>query len=306
MHAVQLQAIDLNLLVALEAMLSERSVTRAGARLGLSPSAMSHALARLRTTFGDDLLVRTRGGMVATARGEQLLGPLRRALEELAVLVAGPGGFDPGSSQREFTLATTDYVEAVLLPPLLSRICAAAPGVQLRVRPLEISDVVEPLERGSYDAAIGVAFDVSPGLQQQALFSEEMVLVCRKGHPLVKRSVDLATYLELRHVMVSVRGGSQGVVDELLARSGQRRRIALLVPHFLAAQLIVASTDLVMTAPARVVSRLGEALGLRVLTPPLAVPGFTVKQVWHERQQDDPGHLWLRQQVFAAAAGLRG
>jgi DNA-binding transcriptional LysR family regulator len=306
MHAVQLQAIDLNLLVALEAMLSERSVTRAGARLGLSPSAMSHALARLRTTFGDDLLVRTRGGMVATARGEQLLGPLRRALEELAVLVAGPGGFDPGSSQREFTLATTDYVEAVLLPPLLSRISAAAPGVQLRVRPLEISDVVEPLERGSYDAAIGVAFDVSPGLQQQALFSEEMVLVCRKGHPLVKRSVDLATYLELRHVMVSVRGGSQGVVDELLARSGQRRRIALLVPHFLAAQLIVASTDLVMTAPARVVSRLGEALGLRVLTPPLAVPGFTVKQVWHERQQDDPGHLWLRQQVFAAAAGLRG
>jgi DNA-binding transcriptional LysR family regulator len=210
MHAVQLQAIDLNLLVALEAMLSERSVTRAGARLGLSPSAMSHALARLRTTFGDDLLVRTRGGMVATARGEQLLGPLRRALEELAVLVAGPGGFDPGSSQREFTLATTDYVEAVLLPPLLSRISAAAPGVQLRVRPLEISDVVEPLERGSYDAAIGVAFDVSPGLQQQALFSEEMVLVCRKGHPLVKRSVDLATYLELRHVMVSVRGGSQG------------------------------------------------------------------------------------------------
>lgn len=306
MHAVQLQAIDLNLLVALEAMLSERSVTRAGARLGLSPSAMSHALARLRATFGDDLLVRTRGGMVATARGEQLLGPLRRALEELAVLVAGPGGFDPGSSQREFTLATTDYVEAVLLAPLLSRISAAAPGVQLRVRPLESSDVVEPLERGSYDAAIGVAFDVSPGLQQQALFSEEMVLVCRKGHPLVKRSIDLATYLELRHVMVSVRGGSQGVVDELLARSGQRRRIALLVPHFLAAQLIVASTDLVMTAPARVVSRLGEALGLRVLTPPLAVPGFTVKQVWHERQQDDPGHLWLRQQVFAAAAGLRG
>lgn len=306
MHAVQLQAIDLNLLVALEAMLSERSVTRAGARLGLSPSAMSHALARLRTTFGDDLLVRTRGGMVATTRGEQLLGPLRRALEELAVLVAGPGGFDPGSSQREFTLATTDYVEAVLLPPLLSRISAAAPGVQLRVRPLESADVVEPLERGSYDAAVGVAFDASPGLQQQALFSEEMVLVCRKGHPLVKRSVDLATYLELRHVMVSVRGGSQGIVDEVLARSGQRRKIALLVPHFLAAQLIVASTDLVMTAPARVVARLGEALGLRVMQPPLAVPGFTVKQVWHERQQDEPGHLWLRQQVFAAAAELRG
>jgi len=306
MHAVQLQAIDLNLLVALEAMLSERSVTRAGARLGLSPSAMSHALGRLRATFGDDLLVRTRGGMVATTRGEQLLGPLRRALEELAVLVAGPGGFDPGSSQREFTVATTDYVEAVLLAPLLSRVSAAAPGVQLRVRPLEQADVIEPLERGSYDVAIGATFDVSPGLQQQALFSEEMVLVCRKGHPQVKRTIDLATYLELRHVLVSVRGGSQGVVDTMLARTGQRRRIALLVPHFLAAQLIVASTDLVMTAPARVVARLADALALRVLTPPLEVPGFTVRQVWHERQQDEPGHLWLRQQVFAAAASLRG
>lgn len=306
MHAVQLQAIDLNLLVALEAMLSERSVTRAGARLGLSPSAMSHALGRLRATFGDDLLVRTRGGMVATTRGEQLLGPLRRALEELAVLVAGPGGFDPGSSQREFTVATTDYVEAVLLAPLLSRVSAAAPGVQLRVRSLESADVVEPLERGSYDLAIGATFDVSPGLQQQSLFSEEMVLVCRKGHPQVKRTIDLATYLEVRHVLVSVRGGSQSAVDETLARAGQRRRIALLVPHFLAAQLIVASTDLVMTAPARVVARLADALALRVLAPPLEVSGFTVRQVWHERQQDDPGHLWLRQQVFAAAASLRG
>lgn len=305
MHAVQLQAIDLNLLVALEAMLSERNVTRAAGRLGLSPSAMSHALARLRATFGDELLVRTRGGMVATTRGEQLLGPLRRALEELAGLVAGPAGFDPGSSTREFTLATTDYVEAVLLAPLLSRISAAAPGVQLRVRALERSDVAEMLERGGHDLAVGVSFDSSPGLQQQALFSEEMVLVCRKGHPRVKRGIDLATYLELRHVLVSVRGGSQSAVDELLARSGQKRRVALLVPHFLAAQLIVASTDLVMTAPARVVTRLEGALGLRVLTPPLAVPGFTVRQVWHERQQDDAGHLWLRQQVFAAAASLR-
>lgn len=305
MHAVQLQAIDLNLLVALEAMLGERSVTRAAARLGLTPSAMSHALARLRTTFGDELLVRTRGGMVTTARGEQLLGPLRRALEELAVLLAGPGGFDPASSGREFTVATTDYVEAVLLPPLLAAISREAPGVQLRVRALESADVAAALEHGTYDAAIGVTFDTSPGLQQQVLFSEEMVLVCRKGHPVIEGEIDLATYLELRHVMVSVRGGSRSAVDDQLAAQGHQRRVALLVPHFLAAPLIVACTDLVLTTPARIVAKLGEGLGLRVLAPPLAVPGFTVRQVWHERQQDDPGHLWLRKQVFAAAASLR-
>lgn len=305
MHAVQLQAVDLNLLIALEAMLSERSVTRAGLRIGLTPSAMSHALARLRTTFGDDLLVRTRGGMVATARGEQMLAPLRRALEDLSAMIAGPGGFDPASSRREFTIATTDYVEAVLLPPLLAGVSAEAPGVLLRVHALESSDVAEPLERGTHDVAVGVAFDTSPGLQQQALFDETMVLVCRKGHPLVKRNIDLATYLQLRHVMVSVRGGSTSAVDEQLAALGHRRQITLLVPHFLAAPLIVACSDLVMTTPARIIEKLGEALGLRVLAPPFTVPGFTVRQVWHERQQDDPGHLWLRRQVFAAAASLR-
>jgi DNA-binding transcriptional LysR family regulator len=305
MHEVQLHAVDLNLLVALEAMLGERSVTRAAARLGLTPSAMSHALARLRTTFGDELLVRTRGGMVATPRGEQLLGPLRRALQEITGLLAGAGGFEPATSRREFTLATTDCVEAVLLPPLLARVSAAAPGVQLRVRPLERSDVAGPLEQGDYDVALGVVFDASPGLQQQALLTEEMVFVCRKGHPRVKRQIDLAGYLQLRHVVVSVRGGAESEIDELLAERGHRRHAALIVPHFVAALLIVASSDLVMTAPARVVQRLGEALALKVLAPPLAAPGFTVRQVWHERHQDEPGHLWLRQEIFAAAATLR-
>ncbi|MCY1012494.1 LysR substrate-binding domain-containing protein [Nannocystis pusilla] len=176
--------------------------------------------------------------------------------------------------------------------------------MQLRVRPLELSDVAAPLETGAITVALGVVFENSPGLQQQALFSEEMVLVCRKGHPDVKRTIDLATYLRLRHVLVSVRGGSQSVVDDQLAELGHARQIALVVPHFLAAPLIVASSDLVLTTPARLVRRLGPALDLRTLAPPLAVPGFTVRQVWHERHQDDPGHLWLRQQIFAAAKTL--
>ncbi|MFZ6181748.1 LysR family transcriptional regulator [Nannocystis pusilla] len=301
---MQLQGVDLNLLVALEALLSERSVTRAGARLGLTASATSHALGRLRATFGDELLVRTRGGMIPTARGEQLLVPLRAALRDVGALLSNSARFDPRTSRREFVLASTDYIEAVLLPPLLARVSAAAPGVQLRVRPLELSDVAAPLETGAITVALGVVFENSPGLQQQALFSEEMVLVCRKGHPDVKRTIDLATYLRLRHVLVSVRGGSQSVVDEQLAELGHARQIALVVPHFLAAPLIVASSDLVLTTPARLVRRLGPALDLRTLAPPLAVPGFTVRQVWHERHQDDPGHLWLRQQIFAAAKTL--
>lgn len=305
MHDVQLKNIDLNLLVALEALLGERSVTRAAARLGLTPSAMSHALSRLRATFEDELLVRTRGGMIATPRGEQLLGPLRRALHDLADIVGGRAEFDPRTARRELTVATTDYVEAVLLPLLLARISASAPGVQLRIRQLEQSDVAAPLESGAFDVAVGAAFTEATGLRQQALFSEEMVCICREGHPGVKKQLDLETYLGLRHVLVSVRGGSHSGVDARLAEIGRKREVALMIPHFLAGPLIVASSDLVLTAPARLVAQLASALSLRILTPPLAFPGFTIRQVWHERYQDEPAHLWLRQQIFEAAAVLR-
>ena len=305
MHDIQLQNIDLNLLVALEALLAERSVTRAAARLGLTPSAMSHTLSRLRATFEDELLVRTRGGMIATPRGEQLLGPLRRALHDLADIVGGRATFDPRTAHRELTVATTDYVEAVLLPPLLARISASAPGVHLRIKQLEQSDVAAPLESGAFDVAVGATFTEATGLRQQALFTEEFVCICREGHPEVKKQLDLETYLRLRHVLVSLRGGSQSSVDARLAAMGHKRQIALMIPHFLAGPLIVARSDLVLTIPARLVAQLGEALSLRVLAPPLATPGFTIRQVWHERYQDEPAHLWLRQQIFEAAAALR-
>ncbi|HEU4537370.1 MAG TPA: LysR family transcriptional regulator, partial [Polyangiaceae bacterium] len=200
MHQIQLQDVDLNLLVALEALLAERSVTKAAARLGLTPSATSHALARLRATLGDELLVRARGGMAPTPRGEELLAPLRRALRDLGDLVRGGATFDPASARRELTLAMTDYVEAVLLPPLLERVAARAPGVTLRVRPLKQSDVALPLENGTFAIAVGASFDEAPGLRQQSLFTETMVCVCRQGHPRVRQELDLETYLALGHV----------------------------------------------------------------------------------------------------------
>jgi DNA-binding transcriptional LysR family regulator len=305
MHEIHLNDLDLNLLVALDALLTERHVGRAAGRVGLTPSAMSHALGRLRKTLGDDLLVRTRGGMALTPRGELLRGPLQRVLGEIGELVRGPGVFEPGTSRRHFTLATTDYIEVVLLPPLLARISAEAPGVHLRVKPLDRLDVDGLLESSDSDLVVAASFNEVSGLRQQTLFSEEMVFVCRKGHPKVRRRVDLATYLELRHVMISLRGGSQSPVDALLAAQGHRREVALLVPHFLAGLLIASCSDLVLTAPARLVKLLGAGLALQVMPPPLSIPGFTVRQVWHQRHHDDPAHLWLRQQLFVAASGLR-
>jgi DNA-binding transcriptional LysR family regulator len=305
MQDIQLQHVDLNLLVALEALLTERSVTRAAARMELTPSAMSHALGRLRALFQDKLLVRTRGGMVTTPRADLLLGPLRRALLELAEIVRGGATFDPRTARRELTIAATDYLEVVLLPPLLERVSAAAPGVHLRVKQLQLADISGPLESGTFDVVLGVTFDDAPGLRQQTLFSEEMVCVCRQGHPEVGEQIDLETYLALRHVLVSYRGGTRSAVDKRLAEMGREREIALTVPHFLAAPLIVARSDLVLTAPRRIIEQLQEALSLRVLAPPVVVQGFTVRQVWHERYQDEPAHVWLRQQIFEAAGALR-
>ncbi|MCU0654069.1 MAG: LysR substrate-binding domain-containing protein, partial [Polyangiaceae bacterium] len=160
------------------------------------------------------------------------------------------------------------------------------------------------LDGGDCDLVLGVSFDETTGLRQQVLFTEEMVFTCRKGHPQVRRRISLDTYLRLRHVVISLRGGPQGSVDALLMAQGRRREVALLVPHFLAGLKIVERSDLVITAPRRLVEQ--HSAGLQAMKPPLEIPGFTVRQVWHERMHSDPAHLWLRKQFFEVTAGLRG
>lgn len=300
MRLARLRSIDVNLLVALDALLDERSVTRAAERMGVSQSAMSRTLARLRELVGDPLLVRNVNDMERTPVAEDLCGPLREALGRLDALVTEREAFDPASSTRSFRLELTDHVAVALLPALLPRLRSQAPGVDLDVAPPEGEPEARLIERRTELFIGGVVHDV-PGLFRQALFEEELVCVVRHDHPAREDLQVIARYAALDHLMISPRGTSrEGVVDRALAAHDLRRRVVLRLPQFLVAPLVVASTDLVATIPRRVAEALAHDGRLAIVAPPLPLAKFTVHQVWHERHHHDHGHRWLRQQVAEA------
>jgi DNA-binding transcriptional LysR family regulator len=304
MNELHLGSVDLNLLVVLDALLVERNVTRAAARVGITQSAASHALARLRTLTDDELLVRGREGMVPTARAEALTGPVRRALDEIARALAPARPFDPKTATGKVRIGTSDYAELVLLPRLVQRLAVEAPGIDLRATML--GDDLSVLSTGELDLAITPfrAGDERAGLYAKRLLDETFVCVVRKGHPLAGKRLTLARYAAAHHALISPRGKEGGIVDAALAREGLSRRVVVAVPHFLIAPHIVARTDLVLTLAKRIASVVAEPLGLVVLPlpPEVRVDGFVLSAVWHERTQAEPMQRWVRG-VIAEVAG---
>ena len=308
MHPVHLAGLDLNLLVALRALLAERHVTRAAARVGLSQPAMSHALSRLRDLLGDPLLVRTPNGMRPTPRAEAMTAPLERALEDIGRLIASPAPFEPRLSTRKFRIASNDYMELVLFPRLLHRLWIEAPNIDVRIVNLDAQANAD-LAEGRLDLAMGVVgqfgdADAPRGLRSQDLVSDGFICVVREGHPVVKKRLSLDDFVALPHALVSPRGEGGSVVDSALARLGKKRRVAVEIPHFLVAPHVIRETDLLLTLAARVAASLAPLLGLRRIPPPLELPTFTMSMVWHERQHVDPAHAWLRDLIATVAKDL--
>lgn len=299
MKAVHLADLDLNLLRVLDALLVERHLTRAARRVGLSQPAMSHALSRLRARFGDPLFVRTPQGLVPTARAEQVEGPLRESLAAIARCLEGGARFDAAAATRAFTVATADYGSFVLAPSLIARITRDAPGVDLWVRTIA-DDPFAQLARGDADMVLGPVRerDAPGGVHGRTLYEERFVCLVRDGHPRVKKKLDLDAYTELPHLFVAPRGTPGGVVDRVLAEHGRRRRVAVAVPHFLLAPHLIATSDMVLTIGSRVAEAFCAMLPLKVFAPPVEIPGFSVRMLWHDRQHHDPAQQWLRAQVL--------
>jgi DNA-binding transcriptional LysR family regulator len=307
-YQMNLRSIDLNLLLVFEALLEERSVTRAARRVGLSQPALSNALGRLRRTFGDPLLARSADGLRPTPRGEALAGPVRAALASLRAAIEGPPQFDPRAAQRTFHLLANDYVEILLLAKLSREVSAEAGEVGLRVsrvralfeapRPEELAD--------TYDLALGF-FPAAPALtsslQSELLWEDRHVVIARLGHPNLRGGVTAREYAAARHAAVFYKGQGPGLIDALLAPEGLSRHPAALVPHFASVPFIVAATDLIATVPERLVARF-SSLKLQVFPPPLTIPSFRLAMLWHERYTADPAHLWLRRQTAATAARI--
>ncbi|MCP3169198.1 LysR family transcriptional regulator [Myxococcus qinghaiensis] len=302
---LDLSGINLNLVVALDALLTEGNVTRAATRVGITQSAMSHALRQLREQLGDALLIRGRGGMIRTPRAEQLAAPLHRGLLEVQRALRNESVFDARTSARRFTIASGDYFAAAFLPALLELFDNEAPRVDLTIRPLVISQVEAQLESGEVDLVIAAYPDPSPALRQVKLFTEDFVCVVRRDNPQVKRELDLETYLSLPHVLVSPRGEGAGTVDMALERVGRSRRIGLRLPYFLTAVLSLVRSNHVLTAPRRLAELFVDHLPLRLLPPPVPLRPFDVLQVWHERFDDESAHRWLRGVVARVAAAPR-
>ena len=303
MRIVNINDINLNLLVAFDALFEELSVTRAARRAGVTQPAMSNTLAQLRELFDDALFVRHRTGLNPTARAKELAEPIRKGLQLLQGALAG-SSFEPATSERRFVIAASDYVELVLLPALLRRLAKEAPRVRLALRPWGLHEAPPELARGEVDLMLGFYGKLPPHHYEQALFDDEYVCVVRRRHPTVKSKLTLAQYLQLSHVLVSAKADGLGSVDRALAALGKQRTIGARVSHFLTVPVLVSQTDFVAALDRRVAEVFAGPLGLRLFKPPLALPKGSIGQVWHEQQNADPGQRWLRGVIAEVASQL--
>jgi len=285
--------VDLNLLRVFDAVLHEKGVTPAAARLGLTQPAVSNALARLRKVFGDPLFVRTPRGVDATPFARELAEPLPQALALLESALAHGPGFDPATSTRAFRFYMSDLGQIEFLPPLVERVQRTAPGVRLEAVALEVEDIADALAAGALDLAIGFLPGLGPPLRRRPLFRDPYVCLMRADHPAVGKTLTKKKFLEASHALVSYRGGHR-VIEEALERAGLARRIALRVPHFTVVPMVLERTDLMLTLPLRV-ARVYEKRGnFKSLPPPVPIPPAEVAVHWHERFESDPGNRWLR------------
>jgi DNA-binding transcriptional LysR family regulator len=304
MRSMNLASVDLNLLVAFEAMMEERHVTRAAARIGLAQPSMSNALKRLRALFDDELFVRSGMGMMPTRKALTLEQPIAAALRQIKVALARDPIFDSASSRRRFAIAVTDYGDLGVVPRLIRLLRKEAPGADLVVRPItDAATAIEALARGELDALIGGHLPDSPQCVRRRLFDERFVCIRDAAHAGLSSRWTLRDYANLPHAMFSSVGGDgvPGVVDTILASHGLRRRVAATLAHVVAVPFAIAGTDLVATLAERIATRFVTSAGLSVVSPHFEIPAFAIDLIQARRAMGDPGSRWFTDTVGRAA-----
>lgn len=297
-------SLDLNLLVLLEVLLAEGSVSRAAARLGVTQPAASKGLERLRRHFGDELFVRTPRGMRPTIRAQELEPDLRLVLADLRRLVVEAPPFNPATAQGIVRLAMSDVAEFVLLPGLVERLCRLAPLVDLRMRALDKTRIHQALDGGELDAAIGVFPDLPKRFLRDTLWQECFVCIVRVGHAWPDAGATLEGYLRYPHVLMTLKDDADGAVDRALATVGAQRRVAVTTAHFLAVPQILVNSDYIATIPGRFARALAEPMGCRTSEPPLAIPGWTEQLIWGQGTHHPPLQRWVRGLIKEAAEAV--
>jgi len=292
--------VDLRQLRAFEVLLRERNLTRAATVLGVAQPALSKTLAKLRRYFADPLFVRAGHRMEPTAKALDLAEAVHALLDDATMLRARHRPFDAATSTRTFSFSVVDSGLVRLLPRLLAYLDAHAPGVRLRVTPIEFEELEAALEAGSLDFAMGSFRSRSKRIRRQTLWSVGYVGVARRDHPRLGAKPSLAAFAAERHVLVSTAGTGHEhqLVERALERALPPERIVCRVPTFIAAAYAASRTDVVATLPAGIAAELGDAFNLRSFPAPLRLPRIDVSQHWHERFHREPGSQWIRK-VFA-------
>lgn len=302
MDLAELAQHDLNLLLALHALLSERHVTRAATAIGMSQPAMSRALGRLREMFDDPLLVRTRTGMEPTQRALALYPDVEELLARVRDMIR-PARFDPREATGAVRIAAPDILSYMLVPSLIQRLAREAPGLELEVVGWS-SRWREELERGTVDLTVGFPQGSEPNLYSRPLMTNEWACLLRKSHPALSKKWSLELFAALDHVLVSLTGRGEGTIDDALAAHGLQRHVALRLPYPAVAALIVAETDLVITTPRWLAVKLASAGDVVIRRPPLPLPPVRVALVWHERSHRDARQRWLREVLIRESEAL--
>jgi LysR family transcriptional activator of mexEF-oprN operon len=305
---VNLASTDLNLLVAFDALMAARSVTRAGQRIGLGQPGMSAALARLRATFGDELFVRIPGKpMRPTTRAIALHAPIAEILAGASRVFDAGGTFDPATARASIRIATGDPAGSVVAPRLLELLCKEAPGINIRFVALDKRDAFDRLDRGEIDLVFSTFTKVPKRIRRERLFTDTYVCVVRRDHArrALPQTVDLETYVTTPHIMTTLAADDRGVVDEALAKRGLRRRVAVTVPNVYLIPRLVADTGMISHLPRRIAAEMIQGHDLVMFPPPVTLPEWHIDMYWGAASASEPTTSWIRSRLSGIGKQIR-
>lgn len=289
---MDIRRLDLTLLLLLDGLLASGNLSATARRLDMSQPSASAALSRLRHFFNDELFIRTGRGLRPTPLAERLATPVRSVIEKINEEILLQPVFEPRDSERIFTLTMPDLGEMIFLPPIIDKIHAEAPGVTIKCVSVPHKELLDTLERGAVDLAIGYFPDLlGPAMKSQMLFEDFFTCIVRSDHQKVGNDISLDQFLELDHLVVEDESISQ---EKLSAEVGLKRRILVHVPHFMSVPRLIAGSDMIGVVPLSLASWYAQVFGLRILEPPIALPKIPLKQFWHRRVHNDPAVSWLR------------
>ena len=305
MKSINLAAIDLNLLVAFEALITERSVTKAAEKLQIGQPAMSSSLNRLRVLFEDDLFIRMGQQMQPTVKAKAIAPNILAVLQQIRQTIIAPNIFDPVSSDRTFAIGSSDYTSLVIVPPLLEFSSHNAPLINLHTIGFEKDSVGELLEQGMIDLALGVFPNPPRQTQLEPIFEENFVGIARQGHPDVKNgTISLEAFTKLSHALTTLRRDRSGAIDRALQDQNLQRRIAVITPHMLVLPFAIATSDLVAAIPKRLAITMAKACNLTIFELPIETEPWKVCMLWSVLSDRDEANQWLRNTIKAIASQL--